>query len=104
MAGQAAVFQEQFVQNLTAGAFSYASIEAAITSFLLRDWGTSSLVLEGFSSVVLDIRVSCRCLRSSFTVQHPDARLWGSLWATSLPKSISYFCLGFLSMALRPDN
>jgi hypothetical protein len=36
MAAQAAAFQEQFVQNLTAGAFSYADIEAAITVFLLR--------------------------------------------------------------------
>jgi hypothetical protein len=34
LAGQAAAFQEQFVQHLTAGAFSYASIEATIASFL----------------------------------------------------------------------
>jgi hypothetical protein len=34
LAGRAAAFQEQFVQHLTAGAFSYTSIEAAITSFL----------------------------------------------------------------------
>jgi len=34
LAGQAAAFHEQFVQHLTAGAFSYASIEAAIASFL----------------------------------------------------------------------
>src|SRR5215471_11797042 len=30
LAGQASAFNEQFVQHLTAGAFSYASIEAAI--------------------------------------------------------------------------
>ena len=34
MAAQAAAFHEQFVQNLTAGAFSYASIETAIISYL----------------------------------------------------------------------
>ena len=34
LAGQAAAFQEQFVQNLAAGAFSYANIEAAIAGAL----------------------------------------------------------------------
>jgi hypothetical protein len=34
LAGQAAAFQEQFVQHLHAGAFSYANIEAAIAAFL----------------------------------------------------------------------
>jgi hypothetical protein len=34
MAAQAAAFQEQFVQNLTASAGSYASMEAAIASLL----------------------------------------------------------------------
>ena len=34
MAAQAAAFNDQFVQHLTAGAFSYASIEAALASFL----------------------------------------------------------------------
>src|SRR5262249_39234999 len=34
MAAQAAAFNGQFVQHLTAGAFSYASIEAALASFL----------------------------------------------------------------------
>ena len=36
LAGQAAAFNDQFVQHLTAGAFSYAGIEATIAS-LLRD-------------------------------------------------------------------
>jgi PE family len=34
LAGQAAAFHEQFVQNLTAGAFSFASIEASIAGSL----------------------------------------------------------------------
>jgi len=34
LAAQAAAFNDQFVQHLSAGAFSYASIEAAIASFL----------------------------------------------------------------------
>ena len=34
LAGRAAAFQEQFVQHLTAGAFTYADIEAAIASLL----------------------------------------------------------------------
>jgi protein-S-isoprenylcysteine O-methyltransferase Ste14 len=34
LAGQAAAFQEQFMQHLTAGAFSYADIEAALASLL----------------------------------------------------------------------
>jgi hypothetical protein len=34
LAGQAAAFNDQFVQRLTTGAFSYASIEAALASFL----------------------------------------------------------------------
>ena len=33
-AAQAAAFNDQFVQNLRAGAFSYTDIEAAIVSFL----------------------------------------------------------------------
>jgi hypothetical protein len=34
LAGQAAAFQGQFVQHLTAGAFSYAGIEARLARFL----------------------------------------------------------------------
>jgi hypothetical protein len=34
LAGQAAAFQEQFVQHLSAGAFSYAGIEAKLASLL----------------------------------------------------------------------
>jgi hypothetical protein len=34
LAAQAAAFQEQFVQNLTASAGSYANIEAALAAFL----------------------------------------------------------------------
>jgi hypothetical protein len=34
LAGQAAAFQEQFVQHLTAGAGSYADVEAALASLL----------------------------------------------------------------------
>ena len=34
LAGQAAAFQEQFVQHLTAGAFSYAGIEVKLASLL----------------------------------------------------------------------
>jgi len=34
LAGQAAVFHDQFVHNLTASAGSYTSIEAAITAFI----------------------------------------------------------------------
>jgi hypothetical protein len=34
LAGQAAAFHDQFVHNLTAGAFSYASTEATIASLL----------------------------------------------------------------------
>jgi hypothetical protein len=34
LAGQAAAFNDQFVQHLTAGAFSYADIEATIASLL----------------------------------------------------------------------
>jgi predicted RecA/RadA family phage recombinase len=43
MAGKAAAFQEQFVQHLTAGAFSYASVEANNAALLnglnvVSDW------------------------------------------------------------------
>jgi hypothetical protein len=34
LAGQAAAFQDQFVQHLTAGAFSYAGIEAKLAALL----------------------------------------------------------------------
>ncbi|OBI70517.1 hypothetical protein A5706_09710 [Mycobacterium sp. E796] len=34
LTGQATAFQEQFVQHLTAGAFSYAGIEARLAQFL----------------------------------------------------------------------
>jgi hypothetical protein len=44
LAGQAAAFQEQFVQHLAAGAFSYADIEAAIASLLQDANGLVSLI------------------------------------------------------------
>jgi hypothetical protein len=48
MAPQAAVFNDQFVQHLTAGAFWYASIEATIAS-LLQDLNVSA---DGFVSLI----------------------------------------------------
>src|SRR5271163_2123070 len=44
LAGQAAAFQDQFVQHLKAGASWYASIEATIVSWLLGADGTNWLV------------------------------------------------------------
>ena len=55
MAAQAAAFNDQFVQHLTAGAFSYASIEAALAS-LLQDLNVNAHALVsglvGFVSLV----------------------------------------------------
>ena len=48
LAAQAAAFQGQFVQHLTAGAFWYASIEATIAS-LLQDLNVSA---DGFVSLI----------------------------------------------------
>ena len=48
MAAQAAAFNGQFVQHLTAGAFWYASIEATIAS-LLQDLNVSA---DGFVSLI----------------------------------------------------
>jgi hypothetical protein len=44
LAGQAAAFNGQFVQHLTAGAFSYADIEAAIASLLQDANGLVGLI------------------------------------------------------------
>jgi PE family len=44
LAGQAAAFQQQFVQHLTAGAFSYAGIEAALASLLQGANGVVSVI------------------------------------------------------------
>jgi hypothetical protein len=54
LAAQAAAFNDQFVQHLTAGAFSYANIEAAIAAFLqgLQAWG--AFVKGDVSSFVSD--------------------------------------------------
>jgi hypothetical protein len=51
LAGQAAAFQAQFVQHLTAGAFSYADIEAAIASFL-QNLQTLNVDADGLVSVL----------------------------------------------------
>ncbi|SPM31737.1 PE family protein [Mycobacterium terramassiliense] len=44
LAGQAAAFQEQFVQHLTAGAFSYADVEATLASLLQGANGVVSVI------------------------------------------------------------
>jgi hypothetical protein len=54
MAAQAAAFNDQFVQHLTAGAFSYASIEAAIASFL-QDIPPQLVPFVGFPFAVVGI-------------------------------------------------
>ena len=50
-AAQAAAFNDQFVQHLTAGAFSYASIEAAIAS-LLHDLQNLNTFVSGLPQFV----------------------------------------------------
>jgi hypothetical protein len=49
MAGQAAAFNGQFVQHLTAGACSYTDVEAALTAFLQNPMGylNSQLYVPG---------------------------------------------------------
>jgi hypothetical protein len=54
LAGQAAAFQEQFVQHLTAGAFSYAGIEAQLASFLQNANGFVSFIAADVSFIASD--------------------------------------------------
>src|SRR5262249_14112321 len=70
LAGQAAAFNTQFTQNLTAGATSYADIEASIASFLqglvpvlpdfpatiaslLQGWGVPNLPLGPYAQATI---------------------------------------------------
>jgi hypothetical protein len=52
LAGQAAAFNDQFVHNLTAGAFSYADIEAALASFLQNLPANADAFVSGLAQYV----------------------------------------------------
>ena len=63
LAAQAAAFNDQFVQNLRAGAFSYTDIEAALTALLhhnLLDWLYSQYGVSNVVKVLADLEVGDR--------------------------------------------
>jgi hypothetical protein len=63
MAAQAAAFNDQFVQHLAAGAFSYTDVEAAIAAFLQNlpakvNGFVSTLTPQQLANVLLDLLVA----------------------------------------------
>ena len=68
LAGKAAAFQEQFVHNLTAGAGSYASIEATIASLLQS---LKALPGEALSSIAM---LELRALWGMTVTKYPLGR------------------------------
>jgi hypothetical protein len=75
LAGQAAAFNDQFVQRLTAGAFSYASIEAAIASFLQ------------------DLNVSADSFVSTIATLTPQSLLLNAELLLTLPFGVAFVAL-----------
>jgi predicted RecA/RadA family phage recombinase len=71
LAGQAAAFHDQFVQHLTAGAFSYASIEAALASFL-QDLNVSA---DSFVSTIATLTPQSLLLNAELLLTLPVAGL-----------------------------
>ena len=61
LAAQAAALNDQFVQNLRAGAFSYTDIEAALTALLhhnLLDWLYSQYGVSNVVKVLADLELA----------------------------------------------
>jgi PE family protein len=61
LAAQAAAFNDQFVQNLRADAFSYTDIEAALTALLhhnLLDWLYSQYGVSNVVKVLADLELA----------------------------------------------
>jgi hypothetical protein len=81
LAGQAAAFQEQFVQHLTAGAFSYADIEAALASLLqplTASIGSAVSALRGqllnlWDAAVLQLLISLFSLFNQYPILYAFA-------------------------------
>ena len=82
LAGQAAAFNDQFVQHLTASAGSYASIEAAIASFLQ------------------DLNVSADSFVSTVAALSPQQLLGYAQVLLPLPVEIPVFLALFFGLAL----
>jgi hypothetical protein len=86
LAAQAAAFNEQFVQHLTAGAFSYASIENAISSnlqFLLSNPG--GYLLGGPFAPGLLPTIAVQILGSEFIPQTTVTQIISSLTGPGTP-------------------
>ena len=89
LAGQAAAFNDQFLQHLTAGAFSYADIEANIVALLdapllnnvLRDVGLGFLAFFS-SNINLDITLFLALLELPFLI--PFLLLTSPIWVPLL--------------------
>jgi hypothetical protein len=61
LAAQAAGFNDQFVQNLRAGSFSYTNLEAALTALLhgdLLDWLYSQYGVSNVVNVRADLELA----------------------------------------------
>jgi hypothetical protein len=90
LAGQAEAFNDQFVQHLTAGAFSYADIEANIVALLdvpllnnvLNDVGLGFLGYFSSSDVNFDITLFAALLEAPFII--PFLLLTSPIWVPLL--------------------
>jgi hypothetical protein len=89
LAGQAAAFNDQFVQHLAASAGAYASAEATNVSLLTADAAASSSLLDPFikfpilASQLITLISENPALFFGFAL--PTVLIFGSLWLLTLP-------------------
>jgi hypothetical protein len=99
LAGQAAAFHEQFVQNLTAGAGSYASTEAA-NAAVLQPASASAASLVGAVGVFLDqlVNLFSSVLNQSLNLLVTSINILFGL--ITLPLAIAGQLIGFLEQLI----
>jgi hypothetical protein len=91
LAGKAAAFQEQFVQHLHAGAFSYASIEAALASLLQDLKMTADVLVTSLGEFGRFLGI----LPGMFTSLPPP---WALVFLLGLPVEIPVLYLLYLAL------
>jgi hypothetical protein len=100
LAGQAAAFNDQFVQHMHAGAFSYASIEADIVAALnnvLKDIGLGGLANFSTTNTNLDITLALALLELAIVI--PVLVLTSPIWIPLLVLASPLLLLGLLLLA-----
>jgi hypothetical protein len=102
LAGQAAAFQEQFVQHLHAGAFSYANAEAAIARFLQNLPANVNGIV---SRIPTNIALFLQILTGDVTGIVSRSPTWIAWFLQSLPANVTRFVNHLAGIAERiPAN